>query len=358
MTSLIKATSQPTLATDFRMTKGGERLVGQNGEINASSKTDALSQSLKLAQAASQGLIATASDMANRQKQVAVNKELISAAFTDPNAHRILGEKISENVYMTANRKGYMRRVMNRQDLKQGDIPRFQVRQKNVQAMIVTGPTKVEPQIVTGKWVMPPEFQVVTRVFVPQNDINQSNSDQLETVYVEALEGTMVTEDRIWMNAARQTIGVDNNQTIISGTLSPLTFMNARQGVARWGMKPMYAIMANDLYVDIVGDASFIQAIEPVTRHELIMTGELAVLYGMTIISEAYRHPEHKVLQPGEFVIVSDPAFHGAYSDRGGVDSQPLDSTTEKIPGRGWLLTESMALSIANTRSVSFGLRV
>ena len=40
------------------------------------------------------------------------------------------------------------------------------------------------------------------------------------------------------------------------------------------------------------------------------MTGELGVLYGMTLISEDYRHPEHKVFSQGEFAIYSDPAFH------------------------------------------------
>jgi hypothetical protein len=99
-------------------------------------------------------------------------------------------------------------------------------------------------------------------------------------------------------------------------------------------------------------------AIEPVARHELIMTGELAVLYGMTIISEAYRHPEHKVLNQGEFVVVADAQMHGAYSDRGGVDSQPTDGVVERVMGRGWLLSESFSLAIANTRSVAIGNRV
>ena len=116
--------------------------------------------------------------------------------------------------------------------------------------------------------------------------------------------------------------------------------------------------MASDLFVDIVGDASFIQAIEPVARHELVMTGELATLYGMSLISEAYRHPEHKTLDQGEFVIVTDQAFHGAYSDRGGVDSQPIDGTTERMIGRGWLFSESISLAVANTRSCSFGQRI
>lgn len=358
MNARVISSSHPVVASDFRFNGSNERAVGNNGEVNASSRKDLLSRSMQLMQATADGQVMTESEAIRRQEASKVNAALIQAAFEDPKAHRVLGEKIADNIYMTANRKGYARRFLNRIELKQGDIPRFPVRKKNVTAMLVSGPTRVEPQIATDKWLTPPELQIVTRVFVPQNEINQSNTDVLEEKYVEGLEGIMVTEDRLWLNAVRNTVGVDNDLSIISGTLSPLTLMGVRQNVARWGMKPMYCLMASDLFVDIVGDSNFIQAIEPVARHELVMTGELAVLYGMTLISEAYRHPEHKTLDEGEFAIVSDPAFHGAYSDRGGVDSQPIDGSTEKIIGKGWLLNESISMTVANSRSVALGRRL
>jgi hypothetical protein len=351
----IKKSKHAVVATDYRFPGSNERAVGNNGELNASSTKDLLMNANRLMQATASGDVMT--EAAAREQQYAVNRQLIAASFEDAAAHRVLGERLADNIYMTANRKGFARRLLNRTELKQGDIPRFPVRKKNVTAMLVSGPTQVQAQIATDKWLTPPELQIVSRVFVPQNEINQSNTDVLEEKYVEGLEGIMVTEDRMWLNAARQTIGVENNQSIITGTLSPLTLMSVRQGVAQFGLKPMYCLMASDLFVDIVGDASFIQAIEPVARHELVMTGELAVLYGMTLISEAYRHPEHKVMDQGEFVVVSDPAFHGAYSDRGGVDSQPIDGTSERMIGRGWLLSESISMAVANARSCSFGKR-
>lgn len=346
------------VASDFRFQPGGERAVGNNGEVNASSKKDLLLRSSALMQASARGEVVTAADAETRQKIKATNRELVQAAFDDKNAHRVLGERIVGQLYMTANRKGYARRVLNRIELKQGDIPRFPVRKKNVTAMLATGPVAIATQIATDKWLTPPELTIGTRVFIPQTEINQSNSDVLEEKYVEGLEATMVAEDRLHYNLCVQTIGVDNNLAAISGTLTPLTFMNVRQNVQRWGMKPTYCILASDLFVDIVGDSTFIQAIEPVARHELVMTGELGVLYGMTLISEDYRHPEHKVLNQGEFIVYSDPAFHGAYSDRGGIDSQPIDTVNERIVGRGWLITEAMAMAVANTRSVAFGRRV
>lgn len=357
----LKKSAHAVIATDYRLPgKMGEirsRAVGQNGEINASSRKDLLSQSIALMQASAQNKVISLTDAQERQAITATNKGLIQAAFDDPKAHRVLGERMTEQLYMTSNRKGYMRRLCNRIELKQGDIPRFPVRKKNVTAMIATGPVGIMTQIATDKWLTPPELQIATRVFIPQTELNQSNSDVLEEKYVEALEATMVAEDRLHYNLCKATIGSDNQLAAISGTLSPLTFMNTRQNVQRWGMKPTYCVMASDLFVDIVGDSSFIQAIEPVARHELVMTGELGVLYGMTLISEDYRHPEHKVLSQGEFIIYSDPAFHGAYSDRGGIDSQPIDAINERIIGRGWLLHQSLAIAVANNRSCAFGIR-
>ncbi len=355
--SAIKSAKHAVVATDFRFQPGESRAVGGNGEINASSKKDLVTRSLALMQASANREVQTAEEFNARAAIRATNQQLVQAAFDDPVAHRVLGERMTEQLYMTANRKGYARRLLNRIELKQGDIPRFPVRKKNVTAMLATGPVAINTRIALDKWLMPPELTIGTRVFVPQTEINQSNSDVLEEKYVEALEATMVAEDRLHYNLCFQTINIDNPLVTIASTLSPLTFMNVRQQVQKWGMKPMYCVMASDLFVDIVGDSSFIQAIEPVARHELVMTGELGVLYGMTLISEDYRHPEHKVLSQGQFIIYSDPAFHGAYSDRGGIDSQPIDTLNERVVGRGWLVTEAMAMAVANTRSVAFGQR-
>lgn len=350
-------TKNPVIAaSEYRLggARTGERAVGLNGEVNASNKADLLRNSYSLMTASSNGEVGADEKIIT----AGVNRDLIKAAFADKEAHRVLGERMADEIYMTANRKGFARRFLNRMELKQGDIPRFPVRRKNVTAFLTTGPTKVETEVVTDKWLLPAEVEIRARPFVPQVEINQSPSDVLEEKYVEALESVMVGEDRYWYNLSKMTIGVDNNQSIVSGTLNPLSLMSVRQQVAQWGLKAAYCLMASDLFVDIVGDPSFIQAIEPVARHELVMTGQLGILYGMTLISEAYRHPEHKVLSQGEFAVVSDPLTHGAYSDRGGVDSVPIDGVTERIAGRGWLLSESIAFAIANSRSVAWAQRL
>ena len=117
-------------------------------------------------------------------------------------------------------------------------------------------------------------------------------------------------------------------------------------------------VIANDLYNDIVGNQDFGTFIDPVARHELLLTGELGVMYGMTLTSDAFRHPAHRVLSQGEFFVFSDAVNLGAYSDRGGLTSTPTDINNAKIPGRGWTVFESMAIAIVNPRGVAKGLRV
>lgn len=353
----IRASRTPVAASEYKAPHSNETLVGSKGEINASSKKDLLMQGYRFLQASANGELVANAVAQEAQSFKARNRELISAAFNDSEAHRILGEKIAESLYITGNRTGYLRRLLAYNELQQGEIPRFPVRLKNAVSVISTSPTDIETQITRDKWLTPPEFDIVTRLFIPQKDINQSRDDVLAEKFVEAQEATMVAEDRLLINAANVSVGVDNELTILSSSMTPYTFMQVVNKVSRWGLKTPYAVLASDLMTDIIGNQEFQVAIDPVARHELLLTGEIGVLYGCSIISDAYRHPEHKVLNAGEFYVFSDAVNTGAYSDRGGLVSAPLGIENEKKVGRGWVLYESFAMALANTRAVAKGIR-
>lgn len=348
----------PVVASEFRFQGSNERAIGANGELNASSKKDLLNQQRLLLQAAAQNGIITDADAASRQARVSANAELLMAAQNDPEVHRVLGQRMADSLYMTANRQGFMRKYLAKIEVAQGSIPRFPVRAKDVTAVWLTSPTKVASTITQDKWLTPPELSIIARPFVNQNEINQSAGDVLDEKFVEATEAVMVAEDRLWYKQVKEIVGVDNNMTIISGQLTPFSLSQVAVNVSRWGMKTPHVLMASDLYMDIIGNSEFYTAIDPVARHELLLTGQLATLYGMAITSDAYRHEAHRVLNQGEFFVISESLNHGAYSDRGGIQSTPIDITTEQIPGRGWVLSEQIAMAIANSRSVAMGVRI
>lgn len=353
----VRASKQPMIASafDLKPADGGERYVGQyagsgQGELNASNKRDLLAQQERFLRASAQGHML--------QIDSATDRALVQAAFNDKEAHRLLAEKISDSLYLTANRQGFMRKYLAKIDVQQGSIPRFPVRNKNVTAVWSTSPTKIESQITRDRWLTPTEMQVVARPFIPQVELNQSSGDVLQEKYIEAVEATMVAEDRLWYNQVKSVVGIDNNLSIVSGQLTPYSLMTVSVNVTRWGLKAAHLLCAADLWQDIVGNSDFFTAIDPVARHELLLTGELGTMFGMTVTSDAYRHPEHKVLSQGEFFVISDALNHGAYSDRGGLQAVPTDISVERIPGRGFVVHESLAVSVANSRSVAAGQRL
>ncbi len=346
----------PVVASDYKFPGSSERVVASNGEINASSKKDALSQGLRLMQATARGEVASESTLAQAER-ASKSKELVLAMWNNERVHKEIGEVMGADLYQTANRRGISRKFLMRQDLIPGQFPMVKLRRQDVVAVYATSPTRTESQIIRDKLFTPPEIIIEARPFIEQTEINTSVGDVLDEKYGEALEATVVAEDRLWKKLADDTIGLANDLTIVSGTLTPLTLMEVRQQVAQWNLPVPNLFMASDLYVDIVGDSSFIQAIEPVSRHELIMTGELAVLYGMGISSDGYRHPEHRVLNQGEFYAVSDPKTHGQYTDRGGIETEIITGATEKRAGKGWWVYESYSAVIGNARSCAKGLR-
>jgi hypothetical protein len=354
----VQAARTPTVASEYRFQGSNERAIGAGGEINASSKRELLNKQMKFLEASANGSLITDAQGYKIEAQAKTNRELLKAAQNDRDVHRVLGERMAESLYITANRQGFMRKYLTKIAVDQGTVPRFPLRTKNVTAVWSTSPTRIETQITRDKWYTPPELSIVTRPFVTQNELNQSAGDVLQEKYVEATEAVMVAEDRLWYNQVNALVGIDNNLSIISGQLTPYTLMQVVTNVTRWGLKAPHVLIASDIYQDIIGNSEFYSAIDPVARHELLLTGELAVMYGMTITSDAYRHPEHKVLNQGEFYVISEALNHGAYSDRGGINSAPIDIVNEKIPGKGWVIHEEIAISIANSRSVAKGQRL
>lgn len=347
------------VATDYRLPGRSERLVGRNGEVNASNKKDLMQAIANLIDVSQSGTRVITEEKATVVAELArTHKDLVVAAFEDGDRHRELGEAMADELYVSANKEGFARRLLKRQELAQGQIPQVQLRMKNVMALVASGPTRIETQFIRDNWYFPPEFYINARPFIEKRDIDRTNSDVLEQKYIESLEGVMVGEDRTWRNMALQSVGMANDASTIIGNLTPTGLASVRTLVTRWQVPPRNLLIAADLWTDIIGDAGFQNVIDPVSKHELLLEGEIGKVFGMTITTDAYRHPTHHVLAQGEFWVVGDPVNHGQYTDRGGIESQPIDGTNENIPGRGWFMTETVSMVIANAWSVAYATRV
>jgi hypothetical protein len=351
---------QPVVASEMNIPVGQSKskMVGHNGELNAASKADLSRVVAALMEVANTREVVTAETAQKREELAKLHKEMVTAAFGSRENLVELGEVLADELYLAANRDGFARRFMARQDLNQGSIPIIRLRMKNVVSVTASSPSRVETQLVRDNTYYPPEFYISARPYIERRDIDRSNTDVLEEKYNEALEAIMVGEDRVWRRLAMATVGVANNQTNIVGRMNPIALSTFRNEVTRWNIPAAYWLLANDIWSDLIGDPGFQALIDPVSKHELLLTGELGEVLGMKLISDAFRHPQHKVLDRGEMFIVGDPINHGQYTDRGGVEALPLDGTQESIPGRGWFMSESVSMSIVNARSVARARRV
>lgn len=354
----LTATAGATDLSSMRKADGSQ-LVGANGEINASSKKDLLKQIAAFLAVASgedtQQQIVTPAMASERARE---NREWVTAAFADSNQHKALGEVMANDLYVSANRQGFARRFLGYKQLTQGQEARVALRMKNVMAYEATSMSRVQAQYVRDNIYRPQEFYIQARPFIGEKDIQQSTEDLLEEKFVEASEGVMVREDRLWYKMAKASSTIVNNQTLLTGQMTPASLAALRNQVTRWNIPVAHLLMANDLWNDILGNDQFSNIIDPVSKAELLLTGKLGTILDMEVTSDGYRHPNHKVLQKGELFVVGNAENHGQITDRGGIVSVPLDASHEGTPGRGWHFYELVTMVIANPRSVAYGKRV
>jgi hypothetical protein len=350
---------QFTAASELKFANSKELAFGSDGHLNASDNKDLFQQIARLIEVSNTGNRVMMDNQLQEQTEKArIHREAVMAAFEDENAHKELGEVIVNELRMTNYREGFATRFLGKQELTQGQWPMAQVRNLDVVAGTYSSAAMVEHQLIRDKYLWLQEFYITARIFIEERDLNVATTDLLEEKYIEGLNATMVQMDRFWKKLVDSLVGTANTLTIDTSRLSPTTLTATKSKVTNWGLTAYNWLIASDLWQDIVSDPGFQAIIDPVSKNELLLTGKLGEILGMTITSDAFRHPEHKVLNAGEHYVVSQQITHGLYTDRGGVTALPLDSTQVAIPGRGWMLSQTTSMGVVNNRSIAKGVRI
>lgn len=345
--------------TDLRL-NGGDRLLSEsNGEFNAYDKKELIRAITGLIGASEKGELRQASVSAEEQMRVQQERrEVMIAAAADPAKWAALGADLAVQISEQRNREGFMRRVAVGQTLKQGELPRVNVPMWDAMAVVATGPANVNFQMIRNKQFLPAEFEIVANLRADRLEMEQVGGDTLDNLYNQGLDAIMVKEDKLWKQAADLTVGVVNPLNYIAGQLTPQLLANLRTAVTDWNLPATTAIIANDYWNDIIGNNDFSSFLDPVTKYDLVLNGELGTLVGLTLLTDGFRQPNQKVLNRGEIYVLSTPEHHACYSDRGGVRSEPTSGADSGSTARGWLMSEVLSFTLANARSVSKGKRV
>ena len=335
---------------------GGERILSEStGEVNAYNKKDLLSRIGQLLNASATGEIIQSTS--KTAAEIEMGRQLFAEALEDDKKWASLGSSIVATVADRADRQSLMRNLCQSAQLRTGDIPRIELKTHNCQAIVATGPSDFGWQYMRGKVFTPPEFELKANVRVSKIEMLQLSTDLLDRAQADAQSAIITKEDRLWKDACDQAVGKDIPLTYIDGQLTPGYMSYLRNQLDAWNIPVGNFVMAVDYWNDIVENQDFQTALEPVSKYELIMTGRIATLLGVTMITDGFRDPTQRVLNQGELYCVAQPDYHGVYTTRGGVQSEPTTGANQGNTDKGWLLSEPFSFVMANVRSVSKAVR-
>lgn len=335
----------------------GARMFNEQGELNASNKNDALRLMAHLFNEMAAGrLIDETQEVAHDQGMS--NRELVVAAYndTDPTTWAELGALIAGRLTETRDREGFARDFLQRGEVGQGQRPRFEVDVKDTVAIKVVGPAQTRISPTRDKYIESDEFQIVANPFVAENDLNQGSGDLLDKAYANGLEQILRQEDISFVTSLRQasTVSLANNPLYMAGAFNSGYLTDLLEQVTRWNLTGAGMLMASDIMTDMQGQSGFTDWFDPVSKYELIRTGRIGSLLGMSLTTDAYRHAKLKVLNKGEVFVLASPEQLGGYTDRGPVQSKPIDQCEEGIIGKGWRCHETFSLVLHNAKAVSY----
>lgn len=350
--------------TDFRLGGSRERLISQSGstagEFNAADKKGLIRAITGMFEAMSSGEIRheTAVSAEQREHDRAVRQEAIISASKDDKKWAALGADVATRITEQRNREGFLRRVALGQTLKTGELPRVLTQMWDATAVVATGPGNVQYQLIRNKQFLPAEFEITANLRAERLEMEQVGGDMLDDLYNQGLDAIMVKEDRLMKQMWDASVNTVNPLNIIAGQLTPQLLAQIRQGVTDWNLPTSTAVIANDFWTDIIGNNDFASFLDPVTKYDLVLNGELGTLVGLNLLTDGFRQPNQKVLNRGEIYVLSTPEHLACYSERGGVRSDPTSGADQGSTSRGWLLSEVLSLTLANPRGVSKGRRV
>lgn len=328
-TAFINASTGDLVANSSQFRgKRTEPVVARNGEINASSNIDLMKQIQTLINEAQSGNIrkgVTAS-----AEVLAERKKLVEAAMSDRGgeAWQVLGEVIGEEVWETLGREGFARKCLMIKPVGKGEQGRLRIRRKDVTAYQVTQNPNVIASQVRQMYIYPADFYLIGHITIEDLEIEQASGDLLDDKYQDGLEQIMVQEDKIFkrlMDVAAPT----SNDLFFFNTFTPTVFSSMRTQVARWGIPVAKAIIAFDLWNDIIADTEFSTWFDPVSKHDIVLEGSLGSILGVELITDAFRYETLQVLNPGECYFLGVPQTLGGITQRKALATESIDLKVE-----------------------------
>lgn len=358
----INKLSQRMPATEYRR-DGGERLVGNNGEVNASSKQDLLQQIGVLLDGTRNGVIARAGEevvTAEQRRQIVAERQAtLDEALADKTGEKwlALGETVTEEIYEALGREGFTRKLLGFKPVKRGDIARIAVRKKDVLAYYIghTEPTVVATYV-RQNYITPPDAYLTANIRIDNLELELADTDLLEHKYNDGLEQILRQED-LRTKALFDAAAPSYNDLVFFNAFTPAVFQSMRTQISRWTIPVAHALISVDLWNDILADTEFAAYYDPVSKHQLIQEGVLGSFFGVTLMTDGFRYETLQVLGPGQVYFLGTPKALGVVMERKPLTVENTHGGVIGQPWRGWFMEQIESQVVVNGRSVVRGQR-
>jgi len=333
-------------------------LVAANGDFNAGSKREVMQAIATLQREMATGGVRKVDDEPTARQIKAEREEVLAEALADRSGGRwqALGEVIGDEIWQTLGREGFARKTLLIKPLGKGETGRLRVRKKDVVSFFVTANPNVIASQVRQYYIYPPEFYLISNITIEDKEIEQASGDLLDDKYQDGLEQILVAEDKVWLTLAR-TAAPTSNDLFFFNTFTPTVFSEMRTQVARWGIPVSTAIIAFDLWNDIIADTEFSSWFDPVHKHELVLEGSLGSILGTALITDAFRHETLQVLSAGEVFFLGAPQTLGGITQRKELATESINKYNQGKPERGWFIEQIEGMAIVNSRALVRGQR-
>jgi hypothetical protein len=332
-------------------------LVAANGDFNVDNKREVMQAISMLQRSVASGEVQVV-DKPDVKEVKAAREQALQMAIADKSGQswQALGEVIGDEIWETLGREGFSRKTLLIKPLGKGETGKLRVRKKDVVAFFVTANPNVIASQVRQFYVYPPEFYLICGIVIEDKEIEQASGDLLDDKYQDGLEQILVEEDKTWLRLAR-TAAPTSNDLFFFNTFTPTVFSEMRTQVARWGIPVTTAVLAFDLWNDIIADTEFSSWFDPVHKHEIVLEGSLGSILGVQLVTDAFRHETLQVLSTGEVFFLGAPQTLGGITQRKELITESINRYNVFRPERGWFMEQIEGMAIVNSRALVRGQR-
>lgn len=326
------------------------RLFNKEGQINAQSKEDALTQIAHLLQNTSK--TAMSKSAFNKQSDISPEqrREVLASAMQDPEGFKVLGQELLLPIKDIVDYEGWARKVYRVRPLAQGELFRIS-KDVRATAWIVGQDGQAIESRLFGKYVQPSEFKIASFPTVDIEDIYQMNFDVLDRAQDTARQEIELEEDKRGQALIDRAARTVNTPTTFS-TLGVAAFEDVRFQVERHRLVVEKFLINRAELSDVLKTMS--TNVDPVTERELILAGYIGSFLNAQIVTAAGTGVE-EVVPAGTFYACTGPEYMGEMGIRVELFSEPFNMYGFKRTVKGWAFVEIVGFAVVNPRAVAVG---